>query len=57
MNDEHEIRTTLFPLLDALIDGNISPEDHARLEALLEQDDEACRLYSEYLELDLGIQQ
>ncbi len=57
MNDEHELRQTLFPLLDTLIEGNISIDDHARLETLLDENADACRLYSQYLELDLGIQQ
>ena len=57
MNDEHELRQMLFPLLDALIEGNITADDHARLDALLDENAEARRLYSQYLELDLGIQQ
>jgi hypothetical protein len=57
MNDEHELRDLLFPLLDALISGNITVDDHAQLEALLDENAEARRLYSQYLELDLGIQQ
>ncbi len=57
MNDEHELRQILFPLLDALIEGNISVDDHAQLEALLDDSAEARRLYAQYLELDLGIQQ
>ncbi|MCP4885174.1 MAG: hypothetical protein GY904_00965, partial [Planctomycetaceae bacterium] len=57
MNDEHELRQMLFPLLDALIEGSISVDDHAQLEALLDDSAEARRLYSQYLEIDLGIQQ
>ncbi|MEK6233326.1 MAG: FecR family protein [Planctomycetales bacterium] len=57
MNDEHELRETLFPLLDALIEGDLSGDDHARLEALLDENAEARRLYSQYLELDLGMRQ
>ena len=57
MNDEHELRQTLFPLFDTLIEGNISVDDHARLDTLLDENADARRLYSQYLELDLGIQQ
>ena len=57
MNDEHKLRQMLFPLLDALLEGDISGEDHARLEALLDDSAQARRLYSQYLELDLDIRQ
>jgi len=57
MNDEHELRQMLFPLLDVLIEGHITVDDHTQLEALLDENAEARRLYSQYLELDLGIQQ
>jgi hypothetical protein len=57
MNDEHELRQMLFPLLDALIEGNITVDGHTQLEALLDENAEARRLYSQYLELDLEIRQ
>ena len=57
MSNGHQLRKKLFPLLDALIEGNISTDDHAQLESLLDENPEARSLYSEYLELDLGIQQ
>ncbi len=57
MNDEHELREMLFPLFDALIEGNITADDHARLDTLLDENAEARRLYSQYLDHDLGIQQ
>ena len=56
MNSKHELRQRLFPLLDTLIAGTISVDDHAQLEAILDENPEARRLYSQYLEHDLGIQ-
>lgn len=57
MNADKELREQLIPLLDALIDGKISADDHARLEALLDEQAEARELYSQYLEHDFGISQ
>jgi ferric-dicitrate binding protein FerR (iron transport regulator) len=46
-----------FDLLSTLVQGDITPEQHARLEAILTADPEARRLYFDYLDLHLGLRQ
>lgn len=57
MNDEIELREVLFPLLDALIGGHITNDDHALLEALLDDHPQARQFYSQYLEHDHQMRQ
>jgi hypothetical protein len=46
-----------LPLLNGLVNGSITADDHARLESLLVENAEARRLYSQYLDVDFGLRQ
>ncbi|MCA9017527.1 MAG: hypothetical protein KDA77_19545, partial [Planctomycetaceae bacterium] len=45
----------LIQLIDAFLQGDISPEDHAKLEQLLKEDPQQRQLYVDYMRVHAGL--
>ncbi len=57
MSGGREVPSEIWALLDGLVNGTLTPDQHARLGELLAASAEARTLYFDYLDLHLGLRQ
>ncbi|WP_298859230.1 LamG-like jellyroll fold domain-containing protein [uncultured Gimesia sp.] len=55
MNEKFAHNNQFIPLLDSLLEGSITPEDHTELERLLKENPEQRQRYIEYLQVHSGL--